>query len=274
MTTLRLLCALLVFLLGAPAARAATTVTVVSYNIQACIGELPRPEPRDPAGTLGRMADLLRAEGADIVLLQEVDNGTSRSRRIDQAAMLAERLGFQHVFGAAIELQGGHFGTAILSRWPLTTSETVLLHKPDYSMTNPEYPDYYSEQRVALMAEVDAPGGPLTVLCTHLGLTPDQRKLQAEEIAALVKAAKGPVIVGGDLNAEPGAPELTALFAPMTDAWEASAAGGPGHTFRSDNPTKRIDYILVRGCRTDSAEVLAPTLSDHLALKAVISPER
>ncbi|MET9879815.1 endonuclease/exonuclease/phosphatase family protein [Actinacidiphila glaucinigra] len=84
-----------------------------------------------------RIADVVRRSGADVVGLQEVDNHYSmRSDWADQAADLAKLLGYHVVFGAnsdnATPAGSDHrvqYGTAILSRYPITASDNTWLYK-------------------------------------------------------------------------------------------------------------------------------------------------
>ena len=69
------------------------------------------------------IAAALPALEADVVCLQEVwDDG-----EVCFAAELADVLGFHHVYGQRLDLDGVRFGNAILSRWPITGSEVLPL---------------------------------------------------------------------------------------------------------------------------------------------------
>ncbi|CAO0827444.1 hypothetical protein SMICM17S_01865 [Streptomyces microflavus] len=50
---------------------------------------------------------------------------------------------------------------------------------------------------------------------------------------------RGPKVLLGDFNAEPGAPELAPLWAELTDA------GPEAPTFPAQDPVKRIDYVVM-----------------------------
>lgn len=58
----------------------------------------------------------------DLVALQEVDQKTGRSSGIDQAAELGHLTGMHWVFGKAMDYQGGGYGLAVLSRFPILTA--------------------------------------------------------------------------------------------------------------------------------------------------------
>jgi endonuclease/exonuclease/phosphatase family metal-dependent hydrolase len=99
----------------------APSARVLVYNIHA---------GKDAAGVpnLERVAELVRRTKADIVLLQEVDKGTKRSANVDQTAVLAAQTGFHGAFGSALDYDGGKYGVAILSRWPILSD--TLFHLP------------------------------------------------------------------------------------------------------------------------------------------------
>nr|MDQ3389574.1 hypothetical protein [Gemmatimonadota bacterium] len=96
----------------------ASEVRVLIYNMHA---------GKDAGGVnnLERMATVVRETGADLVLLQEVDRGTLRSGGVDQPATLARLTGLHAAFGSTLDYQGGEYGIALLSRWPIL-SDTLL----------------------------------------------------------------------------------------------------------------------------------------------------
>ena len=67
------------------------------------------------------------AEKPDIIALQEVDQGTRRASRVDQPAEFARLTGMRVVFGRNIDFDGGGYGTAVLTRLPIRSSESVKL---------------------------------------------------------------------------------------------------------------------------------------------------
>ncbi|MFZ2753931.1 MAG: endonuclease/exonuclease/phosphatase family protein, partial [Lysobacteraceae bacterium] len=62
---------------------------VITYNIHRAIGLDRRFQPE-------RIVKILRDQDADIVLLQEVDDGAPRSKEQDMARELAAELGYAH----------------------------------------------------------------------------------------------------------------------------------------------------------------------------------
>jgi endonuclease/exonuclease/phosphatase family metal-dependent hydrolase len=242
-------------------ARGGRNVTVLVYNIHA---------GKDTArqNNLARVADLVRGTGADLVLLQEVDRNTERSGPQDQPAELARLTGYSVAFGRTISFQGGDYGIAVLSRWPIQRDTLIPL-----TVTAPPGRTAEGrEQRGVLLARVAAPGGPLAVLDTHLDHTGDD-VWRVQEIAGVLRAAatvdarQVPVLVGGDLNALPESPIHEQLRAAgFRDVWPECGTGDPA-TFPMGTPVRRIDYLYLAGSvRCLEARVLPSDASDHRPL--------
>jgi endonuclease/exonuclease/phosphatase family metal-dependent hydrolase len=246
---------------SAPEPRPAGSVRLLVYNIHA---------GKDAAGVdnLAGVAELVRRTGADLVLLQEVDNGTRRSGSVDQPAVLAERTGFHVAFGSALDYDGGKYGVAILSRWPIVAE--TLIHLP---VTPPQTRAGGShEPRGALRVVVASPAGRMAIIDTHLDPTGDDRWRRQEadsivSIAAQARAREPMVIVGGDFNSTPESAVQRAVRAGgLRDAWDVCASGD-GLTYPAEAPTKRIDYLYLTadiGCA--GARVVETRVSDHRPL--------
>jgi endonuclease/exonuclease/phosphatase family metal-dependent hydrolase len=232
-----------------PPPRIESTVRVATWNLWWRFG--PWAE-RQPA-----ILETLRRVDADIVCLQE----TWETRDGDsQPATLADALGLEHAHAAGfgLDLAPESVGNAILSRWPISGSESRPLPAP---------PDL-NELRVVLRADIEGPRGPINVCCTHLNWRMDQshvRRMQLQavcEFIAETKNATFPPVLCGDLNAEPDSDEirmLTGFSQPPVpklvffDSWRAAGDGGPGLTWdRANRFTEldaeprdaRIDYVL------------------------------
>jgi endonuclease/exonuclease/phosphatase family metal-dependent hydrolase len=242
---------------------------VISYNIRVGAGPAERLKGDALRQNLTDIGQYLALQEPDFVLLQEVDNGAQRSERLDEAALLAEQLGFHHYFSSALTFDsGGDYGTAILSRWPLSDTQTIKL-----------YQEGDSEQRVLSHVVADAPGGPILVLNAHLGLTETQRTRQLEEVAAHVTQYLGemPIIFGGDLNALPREQSLASVRYLLNDAYNAQEPlrAKERFTFPALEPDRTIDYLFLSpGFQVMQTRVLPATLSDHRALATLVRLER
>jgi endonuclease/exonuclease/phosphatase (EEP) superfamily protein YafD len=81
-------------------------------------------------------------------------------------------------------------------------------------------------------------------------------------MARAIARVNEPLLVFGDFNATPNAPELAPLLERLHDAWPS--ASGNGYTYPADTPVKRIDYVLTsRDFTIVAARVPVSDASDH-----------
>lgn len=174
-----------------------------------------------------------------------------------QALAIAEGAGYHVAYAAAAprDAEGRVWqGNAVLSRWPIREQRAFPLPGADVA-----------EPRTLLYALIEAPHGELPVFVTHLAWEPHHSPLrlrQAGHVAArITELAPATAILLADLNAEPHAAEVKHLTdAGFADAWPD---GVPGHTFDrsndyargADEPSCRIDYILLRGSDATGARL-------------------
>lgn len=252
------------------------------------------------AERLPLIRDGLAALDADVIGLQEVLGFTGMP---SQAHELAEgtRWNVHHV--PAWHIGGGlTFGNAILSPHPLRDAQSLPLPSP---------PDV--DTRTVAFARVDCAHGPMPVFVTHLTFQHHlgharcaQVRALTDHVAALAPADGPPPVILGDLNADPDSDEMRFLrgLTPLggtsvyfVDCWlttaGASAGAGPGHTYdrrnpyaiRSREPSRRIDYALVRPGRHLTGEPVSARIvldapagdvwpSDHFGLVADIYAAR
>jgi endonuclease/exonuclease/phosphatase family metal-dependent hydrolase len=173
-------------------------------------------------------------------------------------------LGYHVVFGANIDQDPPagsqdriQYGTAILSRFPITDWENTYLYNTPGQ-----------EQRGLLHAAIDVRGRNFDFYCTHLAASSQTDRIQqAQQIVDLIED-DDPAVLVGDFNATPDAPEIGTLRAAYTDAWSA-AGRGDGSTYPAEDPSKRIDMIFgsrdVQPVRTRVVHS-DPVASDHLPL--------
>ncbi|MCA9322183.1 MAG: endonuclease/exonuclease/phosphatase family protein [Planctomycetes bacterium] len=228
---------------------------IVSYNIH-------HGEGTDSVFDLERIASVIRSVEPDLVALQEVDRATQRSSGVDQAAELGRLTGLTATYGMAMPYQGGGYGDAVLSRHPQIASGALPLAA---SLDH--------EPRIATWVTIEVGGRPVTFVSTHLDHTkdPQDRVSQARALVAhWPREAMGDVILVGDLNAKPGSEPMRILLEHFDDA----SAGSPAHTYPSEGPVRRIDWVLFRperGWRVVESGVLDETVaSDHRALFVVL----
>lgn len=240
---------------GPPPAHVA--VTLATYNVRRCLGT-------DRALSPERIAQVIAESGADIVALQELDVGRLRSGGIDQARVIAERLGFRAShFHPALRIEAEQYGDAILTRGPSRLVKFGFL---------PGVPNLWpAEPRGALWIEAVIDGARLQVINSHFGLGRRERRAQAAALlgADWIGQCAAPHVVAGDLNSLPGGRVYRSFIARLRDAHRIGAQGRPGPTFPSRRPLLRIDHIFV----SDDIEVMGAAVmrspsariaSDHL----------
>ena len=239
----------------------ADTVRALVYNIHA-------GKDAGGANNLDGVVALIRETRADVVLLQEVDQGTRRSGVVDQPAVLAVGSGFHVAFGSALDYDGGKYGVATLSRWPIAfdTLYRLPVDPPQ------ERAGGSREPRGLLRSDITSPYGTIVVFNTHIDASREDtwRQQEARAIVSTVAAARRShplVLLGGDLNSTPESAVQDIIRKPgLRDAF-AECGRGAGHTYPADSAVKRIDYLYLTGAmRCTRAEVPATRVSDHRPL--------
>jgi endonuclease/exonuclease/phosphatase family metal-dependent hydrolase len=75
----------------------------------------------------------------------------------------------------------------------------------------------------------------------------------------------------GDLNAEPGSPEILLLEEFGLAEVIKSAGITPGYTYSSLEPVRRIDYIwLSADLQAENVSITTEPASDHLGIAATV----
>src|SRR6267143_6553391 len=95
------------------------TIRVMTYNIHVGVG-------MDKKLDLARIAGVINAQHPDIVGLQEVDRGVERTQRIDEIAEIARMTKMDYAFAFNLRYQGGQYGVAILSSFPIMATDHRL----------------------------------------------------------------------------------------------------------------------------------------------------
>ena len=229
------------------------TLKVMTFNIQHGRG-------MDNNVDVERIAYVLIEAGIDIAALQEVDIDTERSGRIDILQELSDKTGLKYaVFGKNLEFEGGEYGNAILSRYPIQNKQNI------------HFKNISGEQRGVLAAVIKIREHQILFLNTHLDHTinnDSERVLYAEKIRdeILPFYEESSILLAGDLNDVPGSRMYQIINMRLKDSW-INAGSGNGFTIPVTEPDRRIDYIFYSGdIKPEDAEVIQTEASDHLPL--------
>ena len=204
-------------------------------GLQFCLDELLKIE----AGSAEDQANWRRFR-AEIppVFLQEIDDGVPRSRHHRQVDLFGDALGLPHrAFQRNVTLTRGHYGNAILSRFPLREVHDLDLTVP------------LKKRRRALVARCQIRGShrhTILLFNCHLGLAGYERSLQLQKILqshALRRLHRAtPVIVAGDYND---------VWGTLGKRWMEpagfNAACRRAKTFPAMMPIRALDRIYYRG---------------------------
>lgn len=217
------------------------TLRIMSYNIQHGAG-------MDDVIDLDRQAAVIQAALPDIVGLQEVDSCVKRSGYINEAAVLAGKLGMHATFGPAIPLTRGKYGVAILSK------------EEPLSVRNIPLPG--EEKRTLLVCEFQE----YVFASTHLDLKEENRLASADIILEEAARWEKPFFICGDWNDTPTSTLLTKLKKKM-HILNNTTASSTNYTFPASKPTTLIDYIATYGHVIKSIKkrtvINEPSASDH-----------
>jgi endonuclease/exonuclease/phosphatase family metal-dependent hydrolase len=215
------------------AAEDGASLKVLSFNLY---GRAEKKQTR-----LGRTHDLLCAERADIVALQEVSRGWLQGGdALPRLAALAyPEQAYQLLYRHAGLWEAG---LATLSRFPIRDARGAVFR------------DNAGWQRKGyLWLQLDTPWGLLVVVNTHLAAFDEEptRVAQVGELLdAIGPAGDAPVLLLGDLNATPDSPTLRLLGehgfvrtdggGPDLPTWAPYGDGCAGEE------AQRLDYVLWR----------------------------
>lgn len=219
---------------------------IVSANVQHGV-----PDPRGRPDLLA-VGPVLRALGADVVALQELDRWRCRTRLVHQGRQIAGALDGELVWARAKHWLLMAQGNALVVRGTVLAQELVTLPGP-------------GERRVAALARVSLADGEWSVGCTHLSLHAPTAVEQLRSALQALDRLPPPWVLAGDLNLEPAA-----VAAVATDMGYQPLSG-PATVDARSVPRRRLDHVLVRGGSFESGGVAKLPVSDHLAVWAELS---
>lgn len=235
---------------------------LVLYNIRYATGtdwhfHLPVPMSgylrRTPA-KLERLTGFLQSLDPDIIGLIEVDSGSYRARKQNQAERIAQTLGFEHFY------MSKYAKNSVAQAIPVLNQQgNAFLTR--HNIRPPRF-HYFTEGLKRLVIELEFEN--FVVFLVHLALTFRSRQYQLQSLYSLFREVDKPAIVAGDFNALWGDRELS-LFMAATGLVNANTSGIP--TFPALAPVRQLDFILHDpAIRVTRFEVPKVQYSDHLPL--------
>ena len=228
---------------------------ILSYNIH-------HAEGVDGKLDVPRIAQVILSVDPDLVALQEVDKNTIRTGKVNQDIELSRLTKMNSVFGSNITFQGGQYGNAILSKFPIIKNKNFLLPNVDSG-----------EQRGLLQSQIQISNKEnVLFFSTHL----DHRRSDTERLAS-AKAInqiisldnKSPAILAGDFNDVPDSPTLNELGKVWLRTNKKIL-----RTIPASKPSRQIDYIFVQPkerWKIIESQILDEDIaSDHRAIFSII----
>ncbi len=210
---------------------------------------------------LEALAQVIESENADIIALQEVSRGWVINGSTDMLTWLSQRLALPYISNPTADPL---WGNALLSRYPITDHQLHAL-PPDNLLLN----------RGFITAEINIGNGQaLNIVATHLHHPSDGSQIRQQQAHTIIDYAQNQplTLIMGDLNAEPGTPEM--LLFQEAGYTNIVANEDTNKTFPSLNPTRQIDYIWITPDLTaDLITIPATPASDHLPIAATISSQ-
>lgn len=256
----RIICILTALLLGAAipqgvAAQQTLSLRVLSLNMKE--GGSYADYKAQP------YVEFIRQYNPDVVLLQEMDNFTSRNGNKDLLTEIAAELGMFPYYAKSFTYQGGGFGVAVLSKYPYFKAGRVI-----------SSPEGAKEPRACGWVCIQLPGGEtVRVASVHLAVESEDLRVKnmADYNKELLADSETPTILAGDFNATPES--NTVAYARIN--WQ-NLGGTTDFTIPSSGPNRRLDYIMGFPkhwtCQTFKVDA-QPSLSDHCALIADLTYE-
>ena len=203
---------------------------------------------------LDRITEFIKSQDPDIVGLVEVDTGSIRTQRINQAETIGRALGHYSVY------QCKYGESSINNLLPIVRKQgNAFLAAPRVHGERFHYFDR-GIKRLTIELELEE----CLIFLVHLSLKYRHRQEQLHSLHDLVVASPKPVLIAGDFNTFWGGHEIY-LFMKAAGLKSANSHGLP--SYPSGSPRKELDFVLY-GEGIDIQDFFIPAVpySDHLPL--------
>jgi len=232
------------------------------YNIRYAVGagasmHVPLPGAGYILGNqnvLPEITSFIKSTDPDIVGLIEVDSGSIRSRKINQAEAIATELGMNSSYETKYGEKSINQLLPIIRKQGNAFLAAHRVHGESFH--------YFDTGIKRLIIELEMEF--FAVFLVHLSLKYRHRHLQLRKLYDLIAATEKPVIVAGDFNTFWGEDEIY-LFMRAAGLKSANTKSLPSYPSRS--PRKELDFILYQdGITVNHFEIPSVRHSDHLPL--------
>ena len=246
-------------------------ISVGTYNILSGVDYPRRLENGGWELAPEKFANAIKEMGLDICGLNEVrdipgEEGVAKHNQSGKE--IAEQLGYTYIFGKAIDVPGGGYGNALITRYPVSNVRTVPMRLAPEDR-DPNGVARWYEDRALLIADVTVEGKTLTVMSVHFGLNDDEHALAVDIVRREVEKIENPIIFMGDLNLVDSSRHYAALCEFLEDS--AAVSVGCINTFPSPEPNRRIDFLFTKGeVKALESRVPEVIVSDHRPFVATV----
>jgi endonuclease/exonuclease/phosphatase family metal-dependent hydrolase len=274
--------------------------TVMTYNTGYLSGmtnnqPVKRPDKAFFDKNMETFLQLLNEIQPDVIGVQEIDFHSKRSHYVNQLKTIAEKADYKYAAKAINwdkrylpfpywppSLHFGRIlsGQAVLSRWPILSTERIVLPKPK---STPFFYNTFYLDRLIQVVKIKIASRNLIILNVHLdAIDRETRENQAKRMLNIYRSFKDdyPVLLMGDFNSiPPDAPQKKDFpDEPFTDFLKdktiqffledpgLKAAEITTFTFPTNSPTRKLDYIFYNHDKIEFTKVFVPDIdsSDHL----------
>ncbi len=196
-----------------------TSLTLMTYNIQNGVNE---------AGSKNydQQLQVIIDSNADIIALQESDTAKLGGGNSDVVRYYAEKLGFYSYYGP--KKVTGTYGTAILSRYPITAAETFFTYSD-------------KDEIGTAYVQIEVGGRTFHIFNNHPAGSHDAFLAHIETLMDRIEGLDN-VISMGDFNFRQGSIYYNKSVDVLVDTWLAVYPDGTGNGL---DMTRRIDHIFV-----------------------------
>lgn len=247
-------------------------LTTLQWNVGGCRFRTAQHDPRNPASyqheDSARVAEQIRACGADVVTLQELHVDDQRSQGAEIAAALGWPPPQVDAYDQSHLDPTQRLSQAVLSRSPMHRVSFTFFPNLHLTMTAPDGQRWETHDKGASRVVVELPDGPLEVQTCHalpaqkFGVPRTDRR--AIDLYVAMSTTMHPdaarSLIALDANVDDAS--LREVFPLLFDAGMQEVL--------QESPTtpkgRRYDHVLFRGIELLESRVLDDALTDHYPL--------